>query len=85
MFPKPSSLGIGSLAGVDYATDGLGRLARGLKTPLQGIAFWSAIGLPFVQLSLLVQGLHNAEAVLMFFGLLALNVVALYIGHGYKQ
>ena len=82
MFPKPSSLGVGSLP---HATGGLGRLARTLKTPVQALSFWSAIGLPFVQLTLLIQGLENAESVLLFFGLLVLNVVALYIGHGYKQ
>lgn len=56
-----------------------------VKTPLQVVSFWSAIGLPFAQLGLLANGLESTSAALAFAALLALNVVALYLGHGYKQ
>ncbi len=61
------------------------RLARSLKAPLQFLSFWGAIGLPFAHLGLLVNGLESTGAVMAFVALLALNVVALYVGHGYKR
>jgi len=60
-------------------------LVQPLKPPLQFLSFWGAIGLPIGQVSLLVAGLESATAVATFTGLLVLNVVALYVGHGYKQ
>lgn len=56
-----------------------------LKAPLQFLSFWGAIGLPIGQVSLLVAGLESAAAVATFAILLVLNVVTLYVGHGYKQ
>ena len=61
------------------------RLAGTLKHPVQFLCFWSAITLPFAHLSLLARGIESPSAVLLFLGLLALNLVALYVGHGYHQ
>ncbi|WP_265109375.1 hypothetical protein [Halosolutus halophilus] len=61
------------------------RLARSVKGPAQFLSFWIAIALPFVHLPLLAQGLDDATATLTFLALLGLNVVALYVGHGYNQ
>nr|WP_290811328.1 hypothetical protein [Halovivax sp.] len=83
---KPSPLANGSLGRVGREADALAtRLAHSLKQPVQFLSFWGAIGLPFVHLSMLVQGLESVSTVALFVGLLALNVVALYLGHGYNQ
>lgn len=53
-------------------------------TPIQAIAFWLAVVLPFVLLSLLTTGLVGQTGTLAFVGLLALNIVALFAGHSYQ-
>lgn len=83
MISKPSPLAGTSLGRV--ADVGVTGLAARLKSPLQFLSFWGAIALPFAHLSLLAQGLESASTALLFVGLLALNAVALYVGHGYKQ
>jgi len=60
-------------------------LLRSLKGPTQFLSFWVAIALPFVHLPLLTQGLGDPDVTLVFLLLLAANVFALYVGHGYKQ
>ncbi|QFU82362.1 hypothetical protein [Natronorubrum aibiense] len=59
------------------------RFIHSLKGPTQFLSFWVAIALPFVYLPLLMQGLGDPQVTLVFLTLLALNVFALYIGHGY--
>lgn len=61
------------------------RLPRSLKGPAQFLSFWIAIALPFVHLPLLAQGLGDPDVTLTFFALLAINVFALYVGHGHNQ
>lgn len=61
------------------------RLVGSLKPPVQFVAFWAAIALPFAHLGLLAQGIESAGALTLFLGLLGLNLVALYVGHGYNQ
>lgn len=56
-----------------------------LKGPVQFTSFWLAIGLPFVHVPLLARGLGSRYVSLAFFTLLSLNVLALYVGHGYNQ
>jgi membrane protein required for beta-lactamase induction len=51
-------------------------------TPVRRVAFWAAIALPMAYLPLLVGGLQGIE-ITLFLALLALNVVAVTIGHGY--
>ncbi|WP_436346399.1 hypothetical protein [Natronorubrum sp. FCH18a] len=58
---------------------------RSLKGPAQFLSFWVAIALPFVHLPLVAQGLGDPQITLTFIALLAVNVLALYVGHGYKQ
>jgi len=65
--------------------DRSGRLRRSLKRPTQFLSFWAAIALPFAHLPLLAQGLGDFDVLLTFFGLLVVNVFALYAGHGYNQ
>lgn len=53
--------------------------------PLEAIAFWSAIALPFLHIPLLFYGLETSGQLLAFFGLLSLNIAAFIIGHGHKR
>ena len=53
-------------------------------TPIQAVAFWLAVVLPFVHLSLLATGLTSRTATIVFVGLLVLNVVAVVAGHSYE-
>ncbi|WP_254864421.1 hypothetical protein [Halovivax gelatinilyticus] len=86
MLSKSSLLTPRPLARVGRDADAaLSALARLLKGPLQFVSFWAAIGLPFAHLGILAQGLESASTALLFVSLLALNAVALYFGHGYKQ
>lgn len=61
------------------------RLLRSLKSPIQFFAFWAAIALPFVHVAVLAHGLTGPDVILAFVALLAANLVALYVGHGYNQ
>lgn len=51
--------------------------------PVKRIAFYAAIVLPFLHLPLLVTGLESETITLAFGTLLALNVVAILVGHYY--
>lgn len=71
-------------------TDVLGEAPRPsvvqfLLRPIKRLAFWSAIVLPFLHVSLLVSGLESGSMALAFFALLALNVVAIYVGHHHRR
>ncbi|WP_255169412.1 hypothetical protein [Natrononativus amylolyticus] len=61
------------------------RLTSSLKRPLQFCCFWIAIALPFVHVPLLAHGLGDLSVTIAFLSLLVVNVVALYVGHGYNQ
>lgn len=50
---------------------------------VRGIAFWSAVILPFLHVPLLTTGLSNPGLQRAFVLLLVANAVALYAGHGY--
>ncbi|WP_152042073.1 hypothetical protein [Salinigranum salinum] len=58
--------------------------ARLVAAPLRFVGFWAAVALPFLYLPLLISGLDGQET-LVFGLLLALNAVALVIGHGHGQ
>lgn len=58
--------------------------ARKLFTPVQCLSFWIAVALPFGYLPLLYRG--NLSPTAELFGvLLALNLVAVVVGHGYNR
>jgi len=48
---------------------------------LSGLAFWTAIALPFLHLPLLATGLESWPTFAAFLVLVALNVLALVVGH----
>lgn len=56
-------------------------LSRLVVRPVKRLAFWGAVVLPFMHLSLLATGLDSGSKTLAFIVLLMLNVVALYVGH----
>lgn len=56
-----------------------------LRGPIEAIAFWSAIALPFLHVPLLFYGLETTGQVITFLGLLTMNVVAFIVGHSYNS
>lgn len=60
-------------------------LSELLRRPVEALAFWAAVVLPFVYLPLLVGGFETTTGLLLFAGLLLANVVALLVGHDHKR
>ncbi|WP_266078528.1 hypothetical protein [Haladaptatus caseinilyticus] len=58
--------------------------AQKLFTPVQFLSFWTAVALPFGYVPLLYHGNFSSTAGFLPL-LLALNVVAMVVGHGYKR
>lgn len=56
-----------------------------ISRSLSRVAFWSAICLPFVQLSLLAGGLDSREGLAVLAFLFGCNVLALVVGHQYRR
>ena len=55
-----------------------------LLQPLQAAGFWAAVGLPFIYVPLVLQGLETTEVQLTVAVLLALHVLALVLGRQYN-
>ncbi|KYH26541.1 hypothetical protein HAPAU_16400 [Halalkalicoccus paucihalophilus] len=56
-----------------------------LSRPIEAIAFWSAIALPFLYLPLLVSGLGSTAQLTAFLALLAIHAAAIVCGHRYNR
>ncbi|MFC7202381.1 hypothetical protein ACFQJC_02565 [Haloferax namakaokahaiae] len=59
----------------------------GLKVvtaPFRFVGFWAAVALPFLYLPLLFNGLNQSE-ITVFTALVALNALALIVGHNYAR
>ncbi len=82
--PSPPTTESSTPSAGEYATH-LRRLGRTVKPSAQFLSFWLAIGLPFVYLPLLANGLGDPTVALTFVTLLFVNVLALYAGHGYNR
>ena len=54
-------------------------------SPLRGIAFWTAIALPFLYVPLLASGLESESVRTAFALLVVANVVTLIVGHPYAR
>jgi len=83
---SPSSPSRTELRSIFTESDRLPSLSRygtGLKAGLTGVAFWSAIVLPFLHLPLLATGLESASVTIAFVVLVALNVLAVVVGQSY--
>ncbi|EMA32702.1 hypothetical protein [Haloarcula japonica] len=55
-----------------------------LVSAVRGIAFWTAIALPFLYLPLLITGLNSGATRIAFAALVVFNAVTLRIGHAYS-
>lgn len=55
-----------------------------LVSPARFAGFWSAVALPFLLLGLVVTG-STAQQAPLFAALIAANLVALRLGHGYNR
>lgn len=54
-----------------------------LPRPVRAAAFWSAVLLPFCAFALLASGLETTTEYLFFISVVAANIAALVVGHGY--
>lgn len=82
MASRSTQLG-SALDDVGIALPGVG---SSVVEPLTGIAFWTAIALPFLHLPLLfTTGLSSSAAQTAFLALVALNVAALLVGHPHAR
>ncbi len=63
----------------------LERAVPGLARPIRAVGFWTAIVLPAVYLPLLATGLSSALEGGLFLGLIAGNLLSLYVGHAYRR
>lgn len=62
------------------------RVGSTVVSPITGAAFWAAVALPFLHVPLLLlTGLSTANTATAFVVLIALNVVALLVGHPYYR
>ena len=52
---------------------------------ITAIGFWIGALLPFVYLPVFVTGIDSATRLLLFVGFIAINVVALIVGHDYPE
>jgi hypothetical protein len=56
---------------------------RSLIAGAQRVGFWSAVSLPFLHLPLLLSGIDTSVEVVVYLSLLAVNVLALLVGHAH--
>ena len=54
-----------------------------LSSTVTAIGFWVGALLPFVYLPVFLTGVDSLSRLLLFFALIAINVVALVVGHDY--
>lgn len=66
------------------ALPSLGQYGSGLKSGVEGIAFWAAVILPFLHLPLLATGLDSTSVTVAFVALLVVNVVAVVLGRPHR-
>ncbi|ADJ14721.1 hypothetical protein [Halalkalicoccus jeotgali] len=59
--------------------------AAALARPVEAVAFWSAIALPFLYLPLLVSGLGSTAQLTAFLALLAVHAASIVGGHRYNR
>ncbi|WP_396611907.1 hypothetical protein ACH9L7_01060 [Haloferax sp. S1W] len=55
-----------------------------VAAPLRFVGFWTAVALPFLYLPLLHDGLKSGE-ITVFVTLVAVNAIALVVGHNYAR
>jgi formate-dependent nitrite reductase membrane component NrfD len=55
-----------------------------LVAAVRGVAFWTAIALPFLYLPLLITGLNSGATRTAFVALVVCNAVTLLVGHAHR-
>jgi hypothetical protein len=60
-------------------------VVRRAVTGLQAVAFWTAVCIPFVYVPLLVTGLSTLGEGILMAQLLAINALALLLGHDHAR
>lgn len=55
-----------------------------LHRQVQATGFWTAVVLPFLHVPLLLSGLETTTETSLFVALIAVNLLALVVGHGYS-
>ncbi|QFU83917.1 hypothetical protein [Natronorubrum aibiense] len=83
---NPTSTPDGESATDQDSADGtLEEVVPSLAGPIRTTGFWGAIILPILYFPVLITGLSTSFEVSVFLGLIALNVVALYVGHAHRR
>ena len=84
----PHVFGSGSADDADTADSnptGLAQLLTQTFVPsFERTAFWTAVVLPFLYVPLLFGGIHTSGELVAFAVLLAINLLALYLGHDHE-
>lgn len=62
-----------------------GRTTDHLSVAVSAVAFWTAIVVPLSYLLFLVQGIRTQAQFTVFLGLIAVNYVALILGHSHNR
>ena len=65
--------------------DAVPSVGQTLVAPIKGVAFWTAIALPFLYLPLLATGLQSSGVRTAFGVLVLANALTLLVGHSYAR
>lgn len=67
---------------ITYLAD---RMHRRLAVAVSGIAFWTAIFVPFLYLLVMVRGVNTRSQFTTLVALIAVNYLALILGHSHHD
>lgn len=59
-------------------------LKQRVAEPVRVVGFWLSIALPFLYLPLLATGLNTGSQTVVFLSLLAVNLLALWVGRSHR-
>lgn len=77
------SAALSTLFGAGSDRSAFARRLRTAARPLRTVGFWAAVALPALHVPLLLTGLDTGGEAVAFAALVALNGLALRLGHGY--
>lgn len=83
-WPSPARRVARTVTSARSRMPGLRTAASTAARPARAVAFWGAIALPFLNLGLLLRGLTTPSETFAFLALLAVNVLALLVGHPHR-
>lgn len=63
----------------------LGQIVRTIKSQVEGLLFWSAILLTVIYPFLFIMQIYPGEALVLFFALVGLHIIALIGGHPHRR